>query len=49
MRMIVEARLLDDSEARDPIVLGTVERLGSRDDAIGLSLAEGRALLASAQ
>jgi hypothetical protein len=49
MRMIIEARLIGDAEARDPIVFGTVERLGGHVDAIGLSLAEGRALLASAQ
>src|ERR1700674_33229 len=49
MRMVIEARFLDGVGEGSSISLGTIERGGTLDDAIGLSLAEGRALLASAQ
>ena len=48
MRLVIEGRFEDDIGAV-PISLGSIERSGSAGEAIGLSLAEGRALLGSVQ
>lgn len=49
MRMVIEAR--DQYHRGDDlrILLSTIERAGNTEDTIGLSLAEGRTLLANVQ
>ena len=48
MQMIIEARLIDDLGETAPVRLAVIER-ESTTSPIGLSLAEGKELLASAQ
>ena len=49
MRMVIEARIESTEGDVLRIPLSTIERAGSTEDTIGLSLAEGRALLANVQ
>jgi len=39
MRMVIEARLVDDAWAGAPIPLGAIERHGACNDSLGLSAA----------
>lgn len=48
MKLIIEARLVDDSIQTKPVQLAVIDQ-EMADVALGLSLAEGKALLASAQ
>ncbi len=48
MKLIIEARLVDDSIQTKPVQLAVIDR-EMTDTALGLSLAEGKTLLASAQ
>jgi hypothetical protein len=48
MQMIIEARLVDDLTATEPIRLAVIDR-GLTTSPLGLSLVEGKSLLASAQ
>jgi hypothetical protein len=48
MRLIIEAHLVDDEGSTERIQLATIDR-ASTTDPLGMSLAEGKALLASAQ
>ena len=49
MRMVIEARIENGEGDGLRIPLSTIERAGGTEDTIGLSLAEGRALLANVQ
>lgn len=49
MRMVIEARIENGEGDGLRIPLSTIERAGRTEDTIGLSLAEGRALLANVQ
>ena len=48
MRLIIEAHLVDDEGSTERIELATIDR-ASTTDPLGMSLAEGKALLAAAQ
>ena len=48
MRLIIEAHLVDDEGSSERIELATIDR-ASTTDPLGMSLAEGKALLAAAQ
>lgn len=48
MRLIIEAQLVDDEGSTERIQLATIDR-ASTTDPLGMSLAEGKALLAAAQ
>lgn len=48
MKMIIEARLVDDATKCPPVHLATIDR-ELTTDTLGLSLAEGKAILSSAQ
>ena len=48
MKLVIEARLIDDVSESTPVRLATIER-ELTTDALGLSLAEGKAILAGAQ
>lgn len=48
MRLIIEAHLVDDEGSTARIQLATIDR-ASTTDPLGMSLAEGKALLAAAQ
>lgn len=48
MKMIIEARLMDESIQTSPVELAVIDRKMS-DAPIGMSLAEGKVLLARAQ
>ena len=48
MRLIIEAHLVDDEGSTERIHLATIDR-ASTTNPLGMSLAEGKALLAAAQ
>ena len=48
MRLIIEAHLVDDEGSTERFQLATID-LASTTDALGMSLAEGKALLAASQ
>lgn len=48
MRLIIEAHVVDDEESTARIQVATIDR-ASTTDPLGMSLAEGKALLAAAQ
>ncbi len=48
MKLVIEARLIDGVTETAPVCLATIER-ALTTDALGLSLAEGKAILAGAQ
>ena len=41
--------MLDDGGESSSVLLGTIERTDSRDDVVGMTLAEGREMLRGAQ
>lgn len=48
MRLIIEAHLVDDEGCTERIELASIKRIWTTDP-LGMSLAEGKALLAAAQ